>query len=83
MDVVNSGNYLDGSLYQPIKYTCIVVLIGLVMVEYCKDFNKEKNDILLDTLTNKNGGNEKKYKIVSNKDTFILSKNKHKFGINT
>ena len=83
MGVVNSGNYFDGSLSQPITYTCIIVLIGLVMAEYGKDkMNNKNNDVLLDTLTNKNGGNEKKYKIVPNKDIFISSKNKHMFGIN-
>ena len=83
MDIVNSGDYFNGSLSLPITYTCIIVLIGLVMVEYCKDKMNNNNDVLLDTLNNKNGGNEKKYKIIAkDKDIFISSKNKHMFGLN-
>jgi hypothetical protein len=81
MDIIGSGNYFGGYLSQPIIYTCIIILIGLVIVECDKKDDKVNNNaVVMDTLSEKTGGNEKKYKIV-NKDIFISNKDKYMFGL--
>ena len=77
MDIIYDGNYLGGLLSKPIVYTCIIILIGLLLLE----FNNKCGNNLLNDKYNK-VEYEKTYKIVKNKDIFITADNKHNFGLN-
>ena len=75
-DILSSGDYFGGLLAKPVVYTSIIILVGLLLLEFN---NKCGNNI--DTSHN-NGEYEKTYKIVKSKDIFIPSNNKHMFGLN-
>lgn len=69
MDFVNSGDYFNGDVMKPLTYTCIILIIGLVLVE----FNSNEDDELSDNIINLpelKKEPSKKYKI-KNDDIFI------------
>jgi hypothetical protein len=77
MDLIRSGDYLNGYLSRPITYTCVVVLVGLLLAEYCKSCTDDKSS--------KTDGYVKTYKVVNQEpdnEIFISSRNKHMFGLN-
>ena len=70
MDFINSGDYFNGDVMIPLKYTCIILIIGFVLVEFNsneKDNNFSENIINLPELKKEPS---KKYKI-KNDDIFI------------
>ena len=75
IDMIGSGDYLSGMLSKPIVYTCIIILIGLLFLEF-------NNNCGNNNMSNDNRENNKNYKIVKNKDIFISNNNKHMFGLN-
>ena len=75
IDMIGSGDYLSGMLSKPIVYTCIIILIGLLLLEF-------NNNCGNNNMSNDNRENNKNYKIVKNKDIFISNNNKHMFGLN-
>ena len=85
MDIVSNGDYFNGSITNPIIYTCIVVIIGLILVDYncCNKEIKQTPDNAIVILSEKIIGDDKTYKIVKkDKNIFIQNNNKHLFGIN-
>ena len=66
MNMINDGNYLGGLLSKPIVYTCIIILIGLLLLEFNNKCGNNKDN----NVDNK-AEYEKTYKIVKNKDIFI------------
>lgn len=81
MELVYSGDYFGGYVMKPFAYTVIILFIGFLIINVNKKSNVVEGNTLTDTLSDKVGGNEKKYKIV-NKDIFIANNNKHMFGLN-
>ena len=81
-NIIYSGEYFSGQLSKPITYTCIIVLIGILLLEfmnYGKDIPINNKENIITNV----GGQEKTYKIVKkNKDIFISNNNRHMFGIN-
>jgi len=65
-------------LSKPIVYTCIIILIGLLLLE----FNNNCGNNMSNDNREKIVENSKNYKIVKNKDIFISNNNKHMFGLN-
>ena len=85
MDIVSNGDYFNGSITNPIIYTCIIVIIGLILVDYNGYDKKIKqsfdNEIVI--LSEQNIDDGKTYKIIKKeKNIFIQNNNKHLFGLN-